>query len=707
MSPGKARPSLREELSPFTGPGGAPRKLGPSGASSPTKTTPAAGGRPLWARFTAFAIAAYVSAWALRSFRIPAVADQLPKILPWLDRAMWVFGTLAVVALAVRLRARVRHGGDRAPSKLGEAEQRAVVDELKVPAAERDQVRVRVKVWPHWRRPFWLLRKAVIWLPRGLVTQDPGKRLAVRLGPLLGPIHRTSWNARTGRLVMAPGEAPVEDEEMDIPEAKTDPEGRALQVMQPILKTEQLRIEGQVYDEEDRLTGFVVRHPTNVRVAGTEAETAIGDRISTMMPPAPGDRGWKVTVDPQLDKIHVMSRPAMPKVLPNPLINWQAEFGEGSLFVPWGKGEDGKWTGWDMGPNTQCPHCLLAGATGSGKTSTIRSVVVNATRQSGEGPREVEVWLLDPKMIELMGLENWPGITRLACTIAEMAALIESAYLEMMDRYRRLRAREITRADLGVLLIVLDEYLILRAQLLRWWREEKKQKGAPPQVSYLQQMLALARSCRIHILIGIQRPDASHFEEGARDNLRARCTHDQLSQQGAQMMWGDAVTGTKPTGIRGRGIATGFDGYPVESQQFWTPDCDDHPIARAAMTQADRDLIDSLRPAAYTPSTITKSGLYVPNTTLRDVPDDSVQSEMMDPDLDVVRVRDLEVDDRIKMERGDGGRLEWATVEKVSSEPDDDPFIFSVEWDVGGGEEIEMDGAEEVLYQASKAFAKT
>lgn len=649
-------------------------------------------GNPVWVRLATYALVIYLLGWALSLMPNPDMRAAGAAISPATTSISLGLGLASTILLVFWFPAWLRNRSVRTIDG-AQPEEAAIADEYKITPVSR--VSVHVKVWPHWRYPFWLVRKVVVHLPRGRVTADPALRICPRLEPLLGPVRVRSWHPRRGRLVLRRAILADQDE-VDIPDVEEDPQRRAVQALEGVLKTDQLRTEAEEYDEHGNLTAFQVRHPTNVRMASADAETTISERLGRMMPDAPGERGWAVTVDPQRDLLRIHSRTPIPPKLDHPLLDYAAEFGD-QRFIPYGRGEHTRWIGWDISSSTQCPHCLLVGPTGGGKTSTIRSIVVGATRQSGTGANQVEIWGLDPKMIELMGVDNWPGVTRLAFTVEEMAALINAAHDEMMSRYHRIRSHQVHRSELPALIVILDEYFILRSQLIRWWKEDLGNKGQPPHLGMLNEMLALARAASVYLCIGIQRPDASNFDDGARDNMRTRVAHSPLFEEARKMMWGHPSKGImSSSGVRGRVMASGPDGEPEETQQFWTPDLDQHPVARQHMSQQDIELVDILRPADYTPYTITTSGLYVPRTDSREIPSGSSQSEMMDEQAEIVRARDLAEGDRVKMNKG--GRWEFATVEQNSYEPGDDTLDLDIVWDQGGGGETVggLDDGEEI-----------
>jgi len=111
-------------------------------------------------------------------------------------------------------------------------------------------------------------------------------------------------------------------------------------------------------------------------------------------------------------------------------------------------------------------HLLVAGATGSGKSSVVWSLVRTLGRRIAEG--SVQLWVVDPKG----GMELAPGLplfTRFACTDPiEAAVLLEDAQQLLQERASRLRG--VTRLheptpDDPLIVVVVDEIAGLTAYL--------------------------------------------------------------------------------------------------------------------------------------------------------------------------------------------------------------------------------------------------
>lgn len=331
-----------------------------------------------------------------------------------------------------------------------------------------------------------------------------------------------------------------------------------------------------------------VTYEPTPRVASERYRAAIEQIMSTTLPGR-----WRADWDAENDRVAFSLRPGLPErvlISANPLGR------EG--FVPYGVNEDGQVHGWDM---DRQPHVLAVGPTGGGKTSAIRTIALNALRL----PEGAEIVGADPKLIELMGLVGYPGVIRVATEPEECADLLDDVSTEMWRRYQIVRADPRAKKNLKRLVVILDEFFIMRLRLNRMWVQNKP-KGATgsthPAIMSVPELAALARSCRIHLIVGIQRPDAEFLDGAARDNFRHRISLTRLSPDGARMMWGDGSTaGTDLPTIPGRAIASGPSGDPVEVQVYWTPD----PDRRLAeeLDAEEQGLLEQLHPGSIEPGT--------------------------------------------------------------------------------------------------------
>src|SRR5450756_2001131 len=120
-----------------------------------------------------------------------------------------------------------------------------------------------------------------------------------------------------------------------------------------------------------------------------------------------------------------------------------------------------------------------------------------------------------------------------------------------------------------------------------------------PQRQKLGSLVRKGRSARVHVILGLQRPDADVLGGDMRDNFGTRISLGPLSPQGAIMMWESPHLGVAlPRGIAGRATAVSDDARPLEVQAYWTPD---PRWAAAARHPADLALLERLKLGGHPP----------------------------------------------------------------------------------------------------------
>lgn len=409
-------------------------------------------------------------------------------------------------------------------------------------------------------------RRLLIRLPAHFAVEDTRERKVVEQAAarILGGHWAGDWNdrrLRKGRLVLhAHTAAPITDSDI---ESNTD-KARMLMVARRIFgQTGRLNL-AVTLDRDHRAESFTLVHPPHPGMSRSQFREGVVGALTQLLPGL-----WEVRTDLASDTMTGHRRPNLERTIPYTpeLITDANRF---TIPVAAVAGQLAR-AGWNLEGKT--PHGIVTGETGGGKTYAFLNLAVELLR------RGIPVFGIDPKKIELMSLEGWPGLERLATDPAAAVAIIDYLYDLMMWRYTLIRQRTIRRSDLWPVVVFLDELLILQDELNDYWAEVKVTQGIKggkdhPALRKLIRMAALARSARIHLITGVQRPQATLFPEGARDNFRFRLSLGRLTQEGALQMWGDPNTGTDvPSDIPGRGTISTPNG-PKEAQVFRLPELD-------------------------------------------------------------------------------------------------------------------------------------
>ena len=166
----------------------------------------------------------------------------------------------------------------------------------------------------------------------------------------------------------------------------------------------------------------------------------------------------------------------------------------------------------------QMPHLLIAGATGSGKSVCVNSIV--ACLLLNNSPNHLRMLMVDPKRVELTGYNGIPHLlTPVIVDLDKVVGTLQWVSREMDNRYRRFSeagARNIAdynqQADekLPYIVVVIDELADLMMM-------------APDEIERTVCRLAqMARATGIHLVIATQRPSVDVVTGLIKANFPAR-----------------------------------------------------------------------------------------------------------------------------------------------------------------------------------------
>lgn len=316
---------------------------------------------------------------------------------------------------------------------------------------------------------------------------------------------------------------------------------------------------------------FTIKHEQGSKMAFASKRMAV-ERIVKTRVPGLGTPAWDLVNDVVTFK---RKRPLPTMVVPPkehaPLMI--DHDGYSRFRVPLGVGDAHEQAFWK--PKAHA-HLLIIGGTGSGKTIAEHGVI---QRLAQAGWR---VWLVDGKQTEFMGYDDYPNVEFLAQDVDQQIRLLSLAHETMKDRYRLIRERKTKIADLDPIVIVIDELTSL-FDFVKERYNETKVKGMParhPVAGWVANIGRLGRTAKIHLVVGLQRPDAEIMGGELRDNFGARLSVGRLkSKEASIMMWDDPAIGVSVPDVKGRGICH-FNGSLGQIQVTYSPnpepETDDH-----------------------------------------------------------------------------------------------------------------------------------
>lgn len=167
------------------------------------------------------------------------------------------------------------------------------------------------------------------------------------------------------------------------------------------------------------------------------------------------------------------------------------------------------------------PHLLIAGATGSGKSICINSLIASILFKAN--PEEVKLLLIDPKVVELSIYKNIPHLLVPVVTDPKKAAgALNWAVIEMTERYKKFASNNVRDIysynvinkegidKLPQIVVIIDELADLMMV-------------APGEVEdSICRLAQMARAAGIHLVVATQRPSVDVITGLIKANIPSR-----------------------------------------------------------------------------------------------------------------------------------------------------------------------------------------
>ena len=192
------------------------------------------------------------------------------------------------------------------------------------------------------------------------------------------------------------------------------------------------------------------------------------------------------------------------------------------LYVPIGKDITGTPLSFAI---CNMPHCLICGATNSGKSVCANSIILSLLMNYK--PNEVRFIMVDPKKVEMLFYKDIPHLLCPIITDSEKARVaLEKLCLEMDRRFTYFSAvgvkniasynekMELEKKEkMPFIILVVDEFAELMLCKSKNIVEEK-----------IQKLAQLGRAAGIHLVLSTQRPDVNIISGSIKANLPCRMT---------------------------------------------------------------------------------------------------------------------------------------------------------------------------------------
>lgn len=177
---------------------------------------------------------------------------------------------------------------------------------------------------------------------------------------------------------------------------------------------------------------------------------------------------------------------------------------------------------------TRMPHLLIGGATNSGKSIGLASVIMSLLMRNT--PKDLRMVMIDPKRVELSLFDRIPHLMCPVITdVKEAAGALRAVVREMDRRYELLKSERVRNIDgwnerasfqekMPYLVVVVDEL----ADLMITCRAEVEQS--------IVRIAQLARAVGIHLVIATQRPSVDVITGTIKANIPSRIAFAVSSQ---------------------------------------------------------------------------------------------------------------------------------------------------------------------------------
>lgn len=239
------------------------------------------------------------------------------------------------------------------------------------------------------------------------------------------------------------------------------------------------------------------------------------------------------------------------------------------------------------------PHMLIAGATGSGKSVCVNSLILSILYKRSF--RDVKLILVDPKVVELKLYNNIPHLLTPVITEPKKALqALKWALCEMERRYalldqlgvrdistynQRIQEQKICTEKLPYIVIIIDEF----ADLMATSGKELE--------TVIARLTAMSRAVGIHLVLATQRPSVNVITGLIKANIPTRIAFMVASRTDSNII----IDTNGAEKLLGRGdmlYASAVDPAPIRIQGTFVTDQEVEDVVRTVKEYGEPDYID-------------------------------------------------------------------------------------------------------------------
>jgi S-DNA-T family DNA segregation ATPase FtsK/SpoIIIE len=239
------------------------------------------------------------------------------------------------------------------------------------------------------------------------------------------------------------------------------------------------------------------------------------------------------------------------------------------------------------------PHLLIAGATGSGKSVCVNSLILSILYT--RSPREVRLILIDPKIVELKLYNDIPHLLTPVITEPKKAfQALQYCLCEMERRYalldgmgvrdiksynKRISEKHIAAEKIPYIIVIIDEF----ADLMAITGKEME--------AIVARLAAMSRAVGIHLVLATQRPSIDVITGLIKANIPSRIAFMVASKTDSRIII-DQVGAEKLLGKGDMLYSSTEDPFPVRIQGTFVSDSDVENVVEYVKRYGEPEYID-------------------------------------------------------------------------------------------------------------------